>query len=257
MNAIVLGGAVNKGALRESAGKYEASIRIHNIPMVEYVITALEKMKTIEQIILVAPEGLIDPAKRSKRLEFVPPGNTMVDSLLKGLDGLDSCQHVLVLTSDIPLITPEALEDFLYQCSLKEADIYYSFVPKEIIEDRYQGVNRTYVRLSDGVFTGGNVVLINPQVILSRRERILQAVQLRKHPVKLCRVLGSNFFIKLMVGRLTVAEIEERVGEILGFKGAGIISNYPEVGIDVDKPSDLELAKTILEKKESGLSCLG
>jgi hypothetical protein len=170
----------------------------------------------------------------------------MVDSLLRALSRLNTDKHVLVLTSDIPLITPEALEDFLQQCVKREADIYYSFVPKEAIEEKYPGVHRTYVRLSDGTFTGGNVVLINPQVVLERGQRILQAVQLRKHPVKLCRMLGFKFLLKLMRGKLSVAEIEKRVGEILGFIGAGIVSNYPEVGVDVDKPSDLELAKAFL-----------
>lgn len=247
MDAIILGGALNKGALRESDDqKYEAAIKIHDQPMVQYVLAALEKMQSIEQMIMVAPEEMADSIVSKKRLEFVPPGDSMVDSLLRALSRLDTDKHVLVLTSDIPLITPEALEDFLQQCAKREADIYYSFVPKEAIEEKYPGVHRTYVRLLDGTFTGGNVVLINPQVVLARRQRILQAVQLRKHPVKLCRMLGFKFFLKLMIGRLSVAEIEKRVGEILGFIGAGIVSKYPEVGVDVDKPSDLELAKACL-----------
>lgn len=247
MDAIILGGALNKGALRESSDqRYEAAIKIHDLPMVQYVLAALEKMQSIEQVIMVAPEEMASSIRSKKRVVFVPPGDSMVDSLLRALSRLDSEKHVLVLTSDIPLITSEALEDFLQKCAKREADIYYSFVPKEAIEEKYPGVHRTYVRLKDGTFTGGNVVLINPQVILARKYRILQAEQLRKHPVKLCRMLGFKFFLKLLIGRLSVAEIEKRVGEILGFTGAGIVSQYPEVGVDVDKPSDLELAKAFL-----------
>ena len=40
-----------------------------------------------------------------------------------------------------------------------------------------------------------------------------------------------------------MAEIEERVRLILGFRGVAVVSPYPEVGIDVDKPQDLALVE--------------
>jgi hypothetical protein len=49
---------------------------------------------------------------------------------------------------------------------------------------------------------------------------------------------------------LEVTEIEARVEEILGMKGAGILSLYPEIGVDVDKPSDLALARALLAEEE-------
>lgn len=252
MDAVILGGAENNGALKKSdRARYEAEILIHGQPMVEYVISVLERMEDIDRIAVVVPEGLesVVTAGRAKKILLVPPGDNMVDSLLQALRLLQSDQHVLVLTADIPLITVEALRDFLEQCQKRRADVYYSFVPKEIIEEKYQGVKRTYVRLKDGIFTGGNVVFVEPRVILTHRSRIYQAVQLRKRPLKLCRLLGIKFFLRLLVGRLTVSEIEARVEQILKIKGAGVVSLYPEIGIDVDKPSDLELARAVLEKK--------
>jgi hypothetical protein len=99
--------------------------------------------------------------------------------------------------------------------------------------------------------TGGNVFLIRPQVILKSRDRIEQAFALRKRPLQLSRLLGFKFLIKLLTGRLEVAEIEARVEEILGMKGAGILSLYPEIGVDVDKPSDLNLARALLAEEET------
>ena len=172
----------------------------------------------------------------------------MLDSLLQAVRYLDSEGFLLVLTSDIPLISQVALRDFLEECSKRDADVYYSFVPKEKIEEKYQGVKRTYVRLKDGIFTGGNVVLIKAQVVLSYSELIEQVIALRKHPLKLCNLLGFEFLFRLVTGRLTVAEIETRVEQILKLKGVGITSLYPEIGIDVDKPSDLKLVQSILNK---------
>jgi len=42
---------------------------------------------------------------------------------------------------------------------------------------------------------------------------------------------------------LSIKEIEERIEKILHFKGAAIVTPYAEIGIDVDKPSDLDLVE--------------
>lgn len=247
MEAIILGGAMNTGSLREADDSpYEAGIKINNQPMIEFVIATLEGMEEIQRIAVVTQEGIIDKSKWPK-VEVLPPGKSMLDSLLQAVRYLDSEGFLLVLTSDIPLISQVALQDFLEECSKREADIYYSFVPKEKIEEKYQGVKRTYVRLKDGIFTGGNVVLLKSKVILSYSELVQQAIALRKHPLKLCNMLGPKFLFRLITGRLTIAEIEVRVEQILKLKVAGITSLYPEIGIDVDKPSDLKLVQSILK----------
>lgn len=247
MEAIVLGGALNSGPIRAiDDTPYEAGIKINDRPMIEFVLDVLEAMDEIQKIAVVIPEGLIKEGKWSK-VRLVPPGANMIDSLLQAVTYLQSNEHVLVLASDIPLITQEALRDFLLSCSQRKADIYYSFVPKVTVEQKYPKVKRTYVHLKDGIVTGGNIVLIEPQTIITYKERLRQAITLRKHPLKLCRLLGFGFLLKLLLGQLGVGEIESRVEEILKLKGAGIVSLYPEIGVDVDKASDLELVRSILQ----------
>ncbi len=246
MEAIVLGGAPNSGPIRAiDDTPYEAGIKINDRPMIEYILDVLEAMDEIETIAVVIPEGIIEPGKWTK-IKPLPPGVTVIDSLLQAVTALQPKEHVLVLASDIPLITKEALRDFLASCSRRQAAIYYSFVPKPVVEEKYPGVKRTYVQLKDAIVTGGNVLLIEPQAIITHHQRLRQAFALRKHPVKLCQLLGFRFLFKLLCGQLEVGEIEARVEEILNLKGAGIVSLYPEIGVDVDKPSDLELVRSIL-----------
>ena len=247
MDAIILAGAKNTGPLKGcSNSPYEAGIEIAGRPMVELVVEALLKVKRVDRIVVVVPEGILSPDLEREIWKAVLPGETMVDSLLAAFEALEPDEPVLVVTSDIPLITPEAVDDFLDRCGRRSAEVYYSFVSKEVNERKYPGVQRTYVRLKDGTFTGGNIILIHPRVVREHRKRLIQAVALRKQPFKLCRLLGLRFFVKLLFGRLTVGEIERRVERILHLRGAGIVSPYPEVGIDVDKPSDLELARKAL-----------
>ena len=167
---------------------------------------------------------------------------------MNGLNVLEAQTTVLISTSDIPLITTEAVEDFLERCGKCDGDIYYSFVPKEINEAKYPGVERTYVKLSEGTFTGGNLVLLSPKAFRGNMEMIKKAAQLRKKPIQLCRMLGWRYLIKLIFGNLTIPEIEERVRQSFKIKAVGIVSPYPEVGIDVDKPSDFHLATQVLSK---------
>lgn len=248
VDAIVLAGASNSGPLRNcSPADYEAEIEVAGHPMVWYVVDALERVDSVNRVVVVGPEARLSPLLAGLRCKVVDRGSTMVESLERGIAALSSTSSVLVVTADIPLITPEALADFLEQCQTRQAELYYSVVAREVNERDYPGVQRTYVRLKDGVFTGGNVVLVNrPAVVAEFKDMFAQAVALRKHPVKMCRLLGLTFLLRLILGRLSIADIEKRVGKLLNINGACIISPYPEVGIDVDKPSDLELAQRVL-----------
>jgi hypothetical protein len=38
---------------------------------------------------------------------------------------------------------------------------------------------------------------------------------------------------------------ERRVSELVGVRGRAVISDYPEIGVDMDKASDLELIQEL------------
>ncbi|HAH97265.1 MAG TPA: 4-diphosphocytidyl-2C-methyl-D-erythritol kinase, partial [Firmicutes bacterium] len=216
-------------------------------PMVWYVLKALREIAAIERIVVVGPVQQLSEHSREMGCEIVEGGKSMVESLENGLTAIGNSSAVLVTTCDIPLITAQALEDFLKRCDEREAELYYSVVSRDDNDKAYPEVQRTYVRLRDGVFTGGNVVLVKrPEMVGELKTILNQAVAFRKQPVKMCRLLGLSFLVKLIAGKLTIAEIENRVRKMLHLDGACIISPYPEIGIDVDKPSDLELAKKVL-----------
>lgn len=249
MDAVILAGALNSGSLRAvSSAEYEAAIEIAGRPMLDYVVQALKNVAALRRIVIVGNESALTPAIREQVSAVIEPGATLIDSLIQGLHAINATEPVLVATSDIPLITREAVEDFLSRCRRKDGEIYYSFVPKEQNEAKYPGVQRTYVTLKEGTFTGGNLALIDPRVIRDNAPMLRKAALLRKKPWQLCKMLGWRYLWKLLWGRLTIAEIEQRVTAIFAIKAVGVISPYPEVGIDVDKPSDFRLASEVLSK---------
>ena len=50
------------------------------------------------------------------------------------------------------------------------------------------------------------------------------------------------------MGKLSISHLEQRFCELLGIKARAIISPYPELANDVDKPEDIKLAKYYLKE---------
>jgi len=256
--ALVMAGAPNDGPLKEASdAPYEALIDIGGRPMVEYVLDALRAAPSVGAIAVVGPAELRKAVRLGDALLLESAGSVL-DNLERGVRALREagCRgHLLVATSDIPLITVEALETFLALCRRRDAeapvdrdrfDAYYPMVSRENCDARFPGVQRTYVGLKDGQFTGGNVVLLDPAVVLDRRQLFEQVVALRKDPVGMARLLGFGFIVKFLLRRLTARDIENIVREKFGIVGAVIQVPHAEVGFDVDKPSDLAIARAAL-----------
>jgi len=57
-----------------------------------------------------------------------------------------------------------------------------------------------------------------------------------------------EFVLKFFLSRLTIPELEKKVSEVLGIKVKAIVTQYPEIGIDVDKPSDYSIVSAYLDQ---------
>lgn len=249
IDALVLAGSPNSGPLREcSPARYEALIPIGSRTMVEYVVDALLSSCRVARIAVVGPQDeLKNLFADRRRVTVVNAGAGMVENVERGLAHLPGARRVLLATCDIPLITTQAIEDFLDLCRDQEADLYYPIIPQEVVEGRFSQVTRTYVTLKDGRYTGGNLFLINPEAIQRCISTGQQIVQARKSPLRLSRIIGFTFLLKFLLRRVTLEEAQEKVSRLLGVRGVVVVSGYPEVGVDVDKPSDLSLVEETLD----------
>ena len=242
VDALILAGAPNNNKLAAvSPESYEALIPVAGRPMIEFVVEALRDSPSVGKIVIVGPQRLDYLADEGKIEAVVPSGDSLMANLSMGLAALGQPRLALVTTADIPLLTAAAIEDFLDRCSHYSADFYYSIVHKGASEAKYPEAKRTYIRLKEGTFTGGNMFLVNPEVLKLGYNFAEQMYRLRKEPLKMCRALGFGFFLRLLLGMLTITALERRFEELLKARGKAIASPYPEVGLDVDKPIDYEL----------------
>jgi len=241
VNAMILAGAPNNGPLQDcSPAANEALIEINGRPMLDYIVDALNASGRIGRLVIVGPPA--DFAGRYPAATVVESGDSILDNIRRGVEALSTREKILVLTSDIPFLTPEALNDFLARCGEREAEFYYPIVTREVSDARFPGVKRTYVALKDGTFTGGNIFLLDPAIIPRSLAKAEQFIKMRKQPLQLARLLGLGFILKFVTRTLTVTEAEKRVEHLLMLRAAAVITPYAEIGVDVDKPSDLALA---------------
>ena len=247
IDAVVLAGRENTGKLSgESSERYEANIEIAGKPMVMYILEALQAVSRVGSIYMIGPrDGLA--RYESARLRLIEPGDSLFDNVRIGLDRATT-EFVLVCASDIPLVTSQMIDGFLDQCLATGADFCYPVSEKTDCERAFPGVKRTYVTLREGTFTGGNIFFVRKSIAGRTWPMVEKMIEYRKDPLKMASVLGLGLLVKLMLKTAGVEEIERRVGELLMINPKAILRASPEIGVDVDKPSDLELCRRILGK---------
>lgn len=240
MDVIVLAGEKKDNNNNGEEKINKAFYKIKDKHMIEYVVETLRKSSSIDRIAVVGPEDKLQPVIGDIVDKIIEGTDSIVSNILLALDYFPEEKEILIVTSDIPMITKEAIEDFIERCRQKDVDLCYSIVDKKVNDQKYPGVRRTYARLWEGQFTGGNVFYLNPAIKDRCKDFVEKMLEYRKRPAKMAGVLGFGFLLRLALGILTINAIQRKCEALLGIKGAAIISPYPEIGNDVDRLSDLE-----------------
>jgi GTP:adenosylcobinamide-phosphate guanylyltransferase len=244
IDAVVLAGTGKSVPLTEEEGvDNKAFIDIKGKFMLSYTLDALRAVESIGRIAVVGPAEKLSPLVKQYNILVVDEIGEIPENIKAGASALKPEGHILIASGDIPLLTAAAVEDFLAQCLPYDNDFYYPIVSKEENDKRFPGMKRTYARLREGVYTGGNLFLVNPAKIDQGLPRLRKFIELRKSPLRLLAALGVGFVLKFISKRLTITELENNFPRLLGITGKAVISRYAEIGTDVDKTSDLELVR--------------
>ncbi len=247
-DAIVIAGSPNSGPLRECSNEaYEAMIRIGEKPMIRYVVDALFESKLVNNIAISGPKELKDEFPE-ETVKVAGLEGTVIGNARKALDLVDTTKPVIIATCDIPLLTAKAVRDFVQLSQEEDVDFFYPIVSMDEVRRQFPEIKRTSVKLEEGTFTGGNLFIVNPEAVPRSAAKAQEFVNFRKSPVKLCQLLGLRFVLKLLFSHLTIPELEKKVSEVLDIKVKAVVTMFPEIGIDVDKPSDYSIVSDYLGK---------
>jgi GTP:adenosylcobinamide-phosphate guanylyltransferase len=247
VDAVILAGADNDGKLAGcDSARYEALIDIAGRPMIHYVLRAVKGCSRIGRVVVVGPKQALAQVISSGDAILVERAGSIVENLKAGMRALGSPEKVLIVTADLPLLTTEALEDFFRRADANPAEIHYPLLRKETNDSKFPGMKRTYLTVAEGTFTGGNVILASPSGLEACGRLLEQAVATRKKPWMMAAFLGVRCTVKFVFRRLSIHDVERRLHAIAGVRGVAIISEFPEIAVDVDKPSDLELVRKLV-----------
>ena len=242
VDAVVLAGRENTGRLREvSSERYEANIEIAGKPMVTFILDVLDAMPEIGRVYLVGPSDGLGRYAGGK-VEVVEPGADLFDNVRIGLEAAKT-EYVVICASDVPLVTRDIRSDSSMRAA--GADFCYPVSSQEDCDRLFPGVKRTYVALREGTFTGGNIFFVHKPAIGRAWPMVEKMIGYRKSPLKMASVLGPGLLLKFALKMASVAELEERVAELLDLKPKAILGADPEIGVDVDKPSDLDFRRIL------------
>ncbi len=246
----MLAGQRNRGSLAAADPEpWEALLPIAGRPMLAYVVDALMASGVVHAVRVVGPP--VDarfPGDGPCTVDTIAPRDTLWENLDLGLSAVDRGQPALVVTGDIPLLTGNTVRAFVEAAAGADAaaggvDIVYPLIPRAVVERVYPEVHRTYFRLREGVFTGGNLFWVRPAALSGLRGQAERLLAHRKSPGKLAGDIGWGVLARYVLRRLRLADVERVAGRLLAVRGAGLVFPHAEVGVDVDKQSDLELVR--------------
>lgn len=220
-------------------------------PFAWHVAHALAEAPSIGRVVAVGPPDDLRAACGPLVSEVVPEfarGASIVENFIAALGALDRAPRAMLAAADIPLLTPEVVEEFLSACTNGEADFFYPIVPQTVLEDRYPGARKTFVRVLDGSFTGGSIYLFNPAAVPQVRDLVEKIVRARKKPWIMASIIGWSTAMKLTSGRLSIKEVEARLGEITRLVLRAVIIRRPELALDADveHPENLAIIRRLL-----------
>ena len=281
MDAIVLaGGSVQPDdPLAEHApGGVKCLAEVAGKPLVQWTLDALDATAGIDRVVVVGlPHDT--PLTSRCRLLRLPAEGDMIGSIQAAADmltrdgdgaartgdgdgaagtgdgdgaaGTGDGGHALVVAGDAPLIDARVLRWAVDQVRERDPDVALCAVDRPVMEARFPGSKRTYVRLADHELCGGDVAAVRLSVVRTGSDVPRRLSQARKQPWRIALVIGPGTLLALLLRRLRLAEAERRIGRRLGLRAAVLVCPYAEVAMDVDKPSQLALARAALEARHT------
>jgi len=235
----------------ELAAQIHSSVRAMALfqgkPLIDLVVDALLAADATASVTVVGdiPE--------SAAFVRVPDQGDFVSNIIAGVTHYANSEWLLITSADMPFLSGAIISQFVQDAhaaaTAANAEIVYPIVPVARCYAKFPGIKRTAVKLREGEFTGGNLMLARPSFFLDRRDLLGKAYAARKKPFQLAWMLGVGTLARLAVSQLispqalNIAALEQQVGRLVQGRVTALISQYPELATDLDRPTDFANAE--------------
>jgi len=257
MDAIVTAGGVpqpGEPLYEYTQGISKALLDVSGKPMIQWVLDALTAASTIERVLIMGlPED--SDVNCPKLVSFLPSQGDMLANVRAGITDLlrinPQAQHVLLVSSDIPCITSEMIDWVVKKTMQTDEDVYYNVISRQVMEKRFPTSNRSYIKLKDVEVCGADMNVVATRMVTTNNEIWIKLVNSRKNALKQAALLGFDTLFLLLLHAITMEAAVKKVTKRLKITGQAILCPYAEVGMDIDKPHQLEILRADLAQQRS------
>ena len=153
---------------------------------------------------------------------------------------------LLVTTVDHALLQPEWVRQFI-DATPADADIAVLLAPEAVVHAAAPTTQRTYLKFRDGRYSACNLFLLRTPRALAAVDLWRRVESYRKQPWRIALLMGPQMLLSYALGLLTLDGAVALIGRKAGVKAAAVRTPYGLAAVDVDKPSDLDLVRRIVE----------
>ncbi len=255
MDAVVLAGGIPKPddpLYAYTQGKPKALLDIAGKPMAQWVLDALSGAAAVERIYLI---GLTeeDGLHAAKPITYLPNQGSMLANILAGLRAIlrdrPDAEYTLLASTDIPTITPEMVDWVASNARQLQADLVYHVVPREVMEKRFPGSHRTYLRLKDMEVCGADLNVVRTSMANTNTEIFDRLIAARKHPLRQAAIIGWKTLLMIALRRWTLAQVVAAASARGNLRGVGVVSPYAEMAMDADKPYQVDILRAEMARR--------
>ncbi len=257
MDAIVTAGGIplpGEPLYEYTRGGPKALLEVAGKPMIQWVLDAVSGSPSIDHIIVI---GLSELGKIqiNKPVTFLPNQVDMISNVREGLDELKrinpSAEFALLVASDIPGISSEMVTGMAEAIQKYQVDLLYTVISRQVMEAKYPASRRTYTHLKDIDLCGGDMNAVRVSIMEKTSKVWEKLTSARKNPLKQAAILGPEILFSLIFRTATLESAAKMICKRIGITGKALVGVYAEVGMDVDKPHQLEIMRADLARRKT------
>jgi hypothetical protein len=179
------------------------------------------------------------------RANQAAPGGGPAAAVMRAASG-GLAPPFLITTCDHPLLTAEIIDTFVDKALAANADIAVGLASRQVVEAAYPDVGRTYLKLSDGQYSGCNLFLVRTRQGLEGVQFWQSVEQDRKKPLKIAFRFGIFALLRMLLRQIGLEAVFAHVSRKIGSRITPVLLPFADAAVDVDKVSDLALVTHVL-----------
>lgn len=242
---IPAGGQMNADFARVTGTAFKPLVKFDNKTVLRTTIEALRGSPRINRIIVVGAKEVIEHSDASLATVVLPEKGSGPKNIMAGIEQLLAMDlppdRVLIVTSDLPFLTPASVERFLDLCE-HDIDFNVPLIEKPDFEEAFPGAEAMFVKLLDGEWTTGCMYEVSVRGFRTALSHIEDVFERRKSKIGIARLLGFKFVWDYLNKKLTVHDIEKKITDLLRVRGRAIPGSPAELAYDIDYVDDYQYA---------------